>query len=167
MRALGIDPGIARLGWGIISEEKASQKVIDFGCIQTTKNQPEEERLKILFEKLKKIIQKYKPDVMAVEDLFFAANLKTASRVGQARGVVLLAASLKNIPIKVYTPLNIKMAIVGYGRAEKSQVQQMVKTILKLDKVPKPDDTADALAVALTHCFLYQFQAAKAKTCNL
>jgi len=157
MRVLGIDPGIARLGWAVIDEKKGRQKVVGFGCIETPKGKPDAKRLTLLFGKLKKIIKKYRPEVMAVEDLFFAANVKTASRVGQARGVSLLAGALQKVPVKVYTPLKIKMAITGYGRAEKKQVQQMVKTILKLENVPKPDDTADALAVALTHCFTHKF----------
>ena len=153
MTILGIDPGTARLGWGIIKDQSNHQTVGDYGCIETKKNKSDATRLKNLFDKLITLIKTYKPDVIAVEDLFFFKNKKTIIKVSQARGVILLAAETLKIPNFSYSPLQIKMAVTGYGRADKNQVQQMVKTILNLSSVPKPDDTADALAVALTHAF--------------
>ena len=166
MRILGIDPGIGRLGWGIVEVQSAilrrdsgqECKVQSFGCIETNPKLSVEQRLLEIYQTLTEIIEKEKPDSMAVEELFFNTNAKTAMVVGQARGVVLLLGAQHNLPIGVYTPLQVKMAVVGYGRAEKAQVGQMVKVILKLPTVPKPDDTADALAVALTHAFSYKIK---------
>ena len=158
MKVLGIDPGVARLGWGVVFKKDGHFKALSYGCLTTKKQLSSEKRLKSLFKDLKKLITRYKPNVLAVEDLFFAANAKTALQVGQARGVVLLIAALKGLPVASYTPLKVKMAIVGYGRAEKDQVQKMVVSILKLERKPKLDDTADALAVALTHLFLEKFE---------
>ena len=158
MKVLGIDPGIARLGWGIVEQKVGKYTAPGFGCVTTSKQDSPEKRLVVLFRRLQQIIKRYKPEVMAVEDLFFASNAKTAFQVGQARGVALLTAALKNLPAANYSPLKIKMSIVGYGRAEKSQVQQMVISVLKLKKAPKLDDTADALAVALTHLFTHKFE---------
>lgn len=153
MRILGIDPGIGRTGWGVIEVESGKLKVEKYDCIETAPKLFMEQRLKVLHEDIISIINEHKPDCLAIEDLFFNTNAKTALIVGQARGVVLLTAAEKNLSIAVYTPLQVKMAVTGYGRAEKSQVGQMVKTILKLKVVPKPDDTADALAIALCHAF--------------
>lgn len=158
MVILGIDPGIARVGWGIIEVQSSSirlaqDKVESFGCFETSSDDTPEKRLELIYNFLQKRIQEYKPDTIAIEELFFNTNEKTAMVVGQARGVILLSASRNKIPISVYTPLQVKIALTGYGRAEKDQVGQMVKTILGLSKIPKPDDTADALAVALTHAF--------------
>lgn len=153
MLIIGIDPGIARTGWGIIEAQKSNYKAQSFGCIETQSSAPLPERLNTLFNKLQQIIIQEKPQILAIEELFFNTNAKTALIVGQARGVVLLIAAQHNIPVAVYTPLQVKIAITGYGRAEKSQVGQMVKVLLKLSTIPKPDDTADALAIALTHAF--------------
>ncbi len=153
MIILGIDPGIGRTGWGVIEVQSSKFKVQSFGCIETEPNSPLIDRLIILYEQLSKIIKEEKPDEMGVEQLFFNTNAKTALMVGHARGVVLLVAGLQQIPLNEYTPLQVKMALTGYGRAEKPQIGQMVKTILKLESIPKPDDTADALAIALTHAF--------------
>lgn len=158
MIVLGIDPGIARLGWGVIEGDSGQQKAIAFGCIETHKNQLIEQRLIKIADQLKSIIAKHKPEILAIEDLFFAANAKTAFQVGQARGVALLTAAQANLRVAGYTPLKIKMALVGYGRADKTQVQKMVEAILKLKKSPKLDDTADALAVALTYLFLQKLE---------
>ncbi len=160
MRILGVDPGIARTGWGAIEVKSSKLKVQSYGCIETSANVEPSERLRQIYTELTDIIKKYKPDVMAVEELFFNTNAKTAFIVGQARGVVLLAAGQRNIPIITYTPLQVKMAITGYGRAEKVQVGQMVKVLLKLKEIPKPDDVTDALAVALTHTFTKNFKQA-------
>ncbi len=151
MRILGIDPGYAILGYGIVDFDNNHFKVIDYGAITTDKDQPMPERLKDLYSGISNIIDLYRPDMTAVEELFFNKNVKTAILVAQARGAVITAVTNKDIPLFEYTPLQIKQALVGYGRAEKNQVQQMVKVILNLDKVPKPDDVADALAVAVCH----------------
>lgn len=161
MIILGIDPGIGRTGWGVVDSVGGKLQVKSYGCIETKPNSPVVERLLILYEAILKIIKEEKPDAMAVEELFFNTNAKTALVVGQARGVVLLTAGQRNIPLTEYTPLQVKMALTGYGRAEKNQIGQMVKTILHLEAVPKPDDTADALAIALTHAFSYKLASKK------
>ena len=153
MRILGIDPGIGRVGWGVIEVQGSMLKLKSYGCIETEPSMSDEKRLEKLFNEISNIIKTEKPEEASIEELFFNTNAKTALVVGQARGVLLLAVSQKNIPIATYTPLQVKIALTGYGRAEKNQVGQMVKTILKLDKIPKPDDAADALGIALTHAF--------------
>jgi crossover junction endodeoxyribonuclease RuvC len=156
MRILGIDPGIGRTGWGIIDTESSKLKVKSYGCIETEPNSDISGRLFAVHDEVSRIILEYKPECMAVEELFFGKNIKTAFVVGQARGVILLAGAENNLPITIYTPLQVKIALTGYGRAEKPQVGKMVKTLLNLTEVPKPDDTADALAVALSHAFSYR-----------
>jgi len=151
MKALGIDPGTATTGYGIIDGEKDAIQVIDYGCIKTSSKEPAHARLVKISKDLKKLISKHKPNCIAVERLFFGSNAKTAMSVGQARGVIMLAASQSGVEIAEYTPLEVKMALTGYGRADKQQVQQMVKRLLKMKTIPKPDDAADALAVALCH----------------
>jgi len=160
MIILGVDPGIARTGWGIIEVESSKLKVQSYGCIETAASIDTSQRLKHVYDSLLKIIKEHKPDALAVEELFFNTNAKTAFLVGQARGVILLCAAENDLPIVSYTPLQVKVAVTGYGRAEKSQIGQMVKTILKLKDIPKPDDVADALAVALTHAFSKNFKQA-------
>ena len=152
MIILGIDPGTAIIGYGIIEKLKANSqklKIIDYGCIITTPDFSTAERLEKLHLSLEKLIKKYKPDIVAVEDIFFFKNLKTAIKVSQARGVILLTIAEAKIELAEYTPLQIKQAVACYGRADKNQVQKMVKTILELKEVPRPDDAADALAVAI------------------
>jgi crossover junction endodeoxyribonuclease RuvC len=156
MRILGIDPGIGRAGWGIVEAQGAKFKVQSYGCIETKTGLPEEKRLEKLFNEISSIIKAEKPEEVAIEELFFNTNAKTALAVGQARGVLLLALAQKSLPVAVYTPLQVKIALTGYGRAEKNQVGQMVKTILGLSSIPKPDDAADGLAIALTHAFSYK-----------
>jgi crossover junction endodeoxyribonuclease RuvC len=151
MIILGIDPGYAIVGYGVIKYEGGKMSVVDYGKITTEANIPLSKRLKLIYDSLTTLIETFKPDVVAVEELFFNSNVKTAIAVGHARGVIILAAANKNLKIAEYTPLQIKQAVVGYGRADKNQVQQMVKMFLKLKEVPKPDDTADALAVAICH----------------
>lgn len=153
MRIIGIDPGIGRTGWGVIENQKSLHTALNFGCYETEPNPDTAIRLKNIYSFLIELINKYRPDCLSIEELFFNTNAKTAFVVGQARGVVLLAAAQNNLPITVYTPLQVKMAITGYGRADKTQIGQMVKLLLKLKTIPKPDDTADALAIALTHAF--------------
>ena len=149
MRVLGIDPGYNIVGFGVV--ESNGNKVIDYGVITTPKNMPMSERLKVIFDATNELIDNFKPDEVAFEELFFNNNQKTAVPVAQARGVLLLACKLKMDNLYEYTPLQIKQALTGVGRAEKKQVQYMVKSILGLDSIPRPDDAADALAVALCH----------------
>ena len=151
MRILGIDPGYAILGWGVLDVEGNRFKVVAYDSILTDKDTPMPERLEQLYQGLCEIIEKYRPQAASIEELYFNNNAKTAIMVGEARGVAILACSRGGLEINEYTPLQIKQALVGYGRADKKQVQQMVKTILNLEKVPKPDDTADALAAAICH----------------
>lgn len=152
MIIVGFDPGIATLGYGVISTDKNGKaQMIDYGIVSTPKEENLAVRLAILEEGVKQIIDKFKPDEIAIEELFFAKNVKTGIAVAHARGVILLTAIKECGRIYEYTPLQIKQALTGYGRAEKIQIQQMVKTFLNLKSVPRPDDAADALAVALTH----------------
>ena len=151
MKILGIDPGYAILGYGIIEKNGNSFKVCRYGSLITDSSMPMTERLEYLYYSLLDIIETERPDVASIEQLFFNTNAKTAILVGQARGVAVLACVKKGLEVEEYTPLQIKQALVGYGRAEKKQVQMMVKTILNLKKIPKPDDTADALAAAICH----------------
>lgn len=151
MRILGIDPGYAILGWGIIDVIGNRFKVIDYGAVTTDAGTDMPLRLQHLYTQLMSIIREYRPGEAAVEELFFNNNAKTAIKVGQARGVALLACVNNDVEISEYTPLQIKQALVGYGRADKKQVQTMVKAILNLEEIPKPDDTADALAAAVCH----------------
>lgn len=147
---LGIDPGIATTGWGVIIVDQARNlSLIDYGCILTPATETLSERLLILHTELFKIIKKYRPAQVSVEELFFCKNVKTALIVGQARGVVLLTIKSLKIPLFEFTPLQIKQAVTSYGQADKNQVQQMVKVLLNLEKIPRPDDAADALAAAI------------------
>lgn len=156
MKILGIDPGIGRLGWGVITVEQSKLRVHNFGCIETDKTLTVPDRLLEIYNTLTALIQKEKPDALAIEELFFNSNVSTAMSVGQARGVVLLLSAQYTLSVGVYTPLQVKVAVTGFGRAEKQQVGHMVKVLLKLPSIPKPDDTADALAVAITHAFSYK-----------
>lgn len=151
MIIVGIDPGTAILGYGLIEQKGNRLRALDFACWRTPAHTPLAERLLMLYEKVFFYLQKNRPDHLAVEELFFNRNTTTALTVGHARGVVLLAGAQQGIPVFEYTPLQVKQAVVGYGRAEKKQVQQMVKGLLRLDEVPRPDDAADALAVAICH----------------
>lgn len=151
MRIIGIDPGTGIVGFGIIESEGGKFKLLDGGVIRTPAKEQDSKRLKTIYEELTSIIRHNNPQVMAVEKLFFARNVTTAMSVSQARGVILLCGEQKNLPVFEYTPLQIKQAVTGYGKAEKPQVQEMVRTILKLKEIPKPDDCADALAVAICH----------------
>jgi len=145
----GIDPGTARIGYGFIEKTPNKTELIKYGCIETSPEFSTAERLNKLDKELTKVIKKYKPDKAAVEDIFFFKNLKTVIKVSQARGVILVRAAKMKIPIYEYTPLQVKQAVTSYGRAEKKQVQQMVKLLLNLKEIPKPDDAADALAIAI------------------
>ena len=153
MIILGIDPGYALVGFGVVEKKGNSFKVIDYGVIETFKGEIMSERLKKVYDGIKALIKHYKPDCMAMEELFFQNNQKTAINVAMARGVTLLAGveELGSDNLYEYTPMQIKLALPGVGRAEKRQVQFMTKSILCLNEIPKPDDAADALAVAITH----------------
>ncbi len=151
MRIIGIDPGTGILGFGVIDVSSGKVQLVDAGVIRTPVKEDDAVRLETIFQELTDIIVATKPQVMAVEKLFFIRNVTTAMTVSQARGVVLLAARLNGLEIFEYTPLQIKQAITGYGKADKKQMQEMVRVLLKLKEVPKPDDAADALAAALTH----------------
>lgn len=149
MLILGIDPGTATIGLGLIEYENKKLRLIKYDCIRTVKTRNTAQRLDDLFSQLTQFIKKHRPERIAVEDIFFFKNLKTVIKVSQARGVIMLAAARQNIEIFEFTPLQVKQALTGYGRAEKRQIQQMVKTILKLKEIPRPDDAADAIAIAI------------------
>ncbi len=149
MIILGIDPGLAKTGFGLIKKEKEKIKLIDYGCLTTTASVKPGERLKKIYDEIKKIIKKYKPDLVVLEKLFFAKNAKTALKVGEARGIIILACYERKTPFIELTPLEVKLALTGYGRATKKQIQKIVQTLLKLKKIPQPDDAADAIALAL------------------
>ena len=151
MIILGIDPGLAIVGWGVLEYKGNRFRTLGYGSIQTPAGMPTEDRLVAIYDSLSKIIDTYQPDCMAVEELFWNTNQTTGIRVSEARGVILLCATQKNVKIFEYTPLQVKQAVVGYGRAEKKQVISMVTMLLGLEKPPKPDDTADALAIAICH----------------
>ncbi len=158
MIILGIDPGLAIVGYGVVELNGNNFKPIDYGCILTDKDTSFPNRLKYIYESMNQLIEKYNPDEVAIEELFFNKNVKTAIAVGHARGVEILAAINNNLKIYEYTPLQIKQAVTGYGRGDKKQVQEMVKMLLSLKETPKPDDAADALAVALCHGFSINFK---------
>lgn len=151
MIILGIDPGLAIVGYGVINVEKGKSTVIDYGVINTPKEKKVPDRLVMIYEGMVALIEKYKPDNIALEELFFNTNTTTGINVAQARGVILLACMKKCPNLYEYTPLQVKQAMTGYGKAEKKQIQYMVTKLLNLKSVPKPDDAADALAIALTH----------------
>lgn len=149
MKILGIDPGTATTGFGVVQKINGKLTMLNCGIISTPKTLPMSNRLNILYEDMVEIIEKHTPDLVAVEKLFFARNVTTALAVGQARGVVLLAAQKADLKLIEFTPLQVKQAVTGYGQASKKQIQQMVAKILKLKNLPKPDDAADALAIAI------------------
>ena len=161
MRILGIDPGFAIVGCGIVDYIGNKFSVVDYRAVTTKAGGKLENRLKSIYDGICDLIDQYSPECIAVEELFFNTNAKTAIQVGQARGVILLAAVNKGLEVFEYTPLQVKQAVVGYGRAEKIQVQQMVKSILNLKEIPKPDDVADALAIAVCHGNSMRFNSIK------
>lgn len=151
MKIVGIDPGYAIVGYGVIEYNRSRFTTLDYGAVVTHAGQEYEQRLLTIYNDLCDLFIIHKPDAVAIERLFFTTNQKTAMAVAQARGVIMLAATINNIKIYEYTPLQVKQSVVGYGKAEKNQVQEMTKRLLNLKAVPKPDDTADALAVAICH----------------
>jgi crossover junction endodeoxyribonuclease RuvC len=154
MRIIGIDPGTGILGFGVIDVIGTKMKLVDAGVIRTPANTPHDERLEEIFDGLSEIIQTNKPDTFSIETLFFTNNITTAMSVAEARGVALLVARKAHLPIAEYTPQQIKQTVTGYGKADKKQVQEMVRVQLGLKEVPKPDDCADALAAAITHSYM-------------
>ncbi|MHB0975812.1 MAG: crossover junction endodeoxyribonuclease RuvC [Candidatus Aquicultorales bacterium] len=151
MVILAIDPGTATTGYAVLKYETDKFSLVDYGVITTEKGRPSSLRLKDIYDAVRRLIELHAPDCLVAEELFFNTNVRTALSVGQARGVCLLAAARSDIPTAEYTPLQVKSAVTGYGKADKRQVQQMVKLLLKLDDIPRPDDAADALALAICH----------------
>jgi len=148
---VGIDPGVATTGYGVVKDTREGVCLVDYGVVTTPPKMPIAERLLVLHQELEKIIQLHRPESAAVEKLFFQRNVTSAIAVGQARGVALLTLAENRIDVSEYTPLEVKQAVAGYGAADKKQVQQMVKALLGMDVIPKPDDAADALAIAICH----------------
>lgn len=157
MFIMGVDPGTAITGYGLVRYNGSRYSLVECGCIRTSPDLPMSARLQTIYRELVGIIRRYQPEQFALEELFFSKNARTALAVGHARGVAMLAASSSDLPVFEYTPLQVKQAVTGYGRAAKEQVQYMVKTILALQEAPAPDDVADALAVAICHGQLYSW----------
>ncbi len=168
MRILGIDPGFGRTGYGVLETAGNRHQAMEYGCIETLPHTMTGERLRDIYLKVTDIIERFHPDVVAIEQLFFNRNVTTAFTASEARGVVVLAAELANVAQAEYTPMQVKQAVVGYGRADKKQVQEMVRILLNLREIPKPDDAADALAIALAHAqsstYLRRLQKAELNT---
>lgn len=158
MKVLGIDPGYGRVGWSIVEGNFSKQRLVDVGCLETNPKDDIVRRFEVIHEFMNELLEEFKPDAAAVEELYFSKNVKTAIDVAQARGVILLSIIQAQVPCFNYNPMDIKTTVAGYGKAPKQQVQTMVKAQLKLRAVPKPDDAADACAVALTHMFSYKLQ---------
>ncbi|MBE5769022.1 MAG: crossover junction endodeoxyribonuclease RuvC [Clostridiales bacterium] len=152
MIVLGIDPGYALMGWGVVESLGGRLRLIDYGCIETKAGEPMQHRLMALQQGVRDLVNHYQPDEVAFEELFFAQNVTTALMVGAARGAAIIAAAEYTENLYEYTPMQIKQAITGYGKADKKQMQQMVKMLLNMQEIPKPDDAADAIACAITHC---------------
>ena len=152
MIVLGIDPGYALMGWGVVEANGSQMKLLGYGCIETKADTPMQHRLRTLQLGIRDLTLMYHPDEVAFEELFFAQNVTTALMVGAARGAAIIAAAEYTENLYEYTPMQIKQAITGYGKADKKQIQQMVKMLLRMEEIPKPDDAADAIACAITHC---------------
>ena len=152
MRVIGIDPGYAIVGYGILEYSGSDFRLLEYGAVTTPPDMPFPQRLSTIYSDLNFILEEFSPQSMSIEKLFFTSNQKTVIDVAQARGIILLSASLKNIPVYEYTPLQVKQAVVGYGKAKKNQVMDMTRRILHMKNIPKPDDAADALAIAICHC---------------
>lgn len=151
MRVLGIDPGSLKSGYGLVDEQQGQLTVVDYGVIRTIPDTPLAQRLLLISARLQELIARHAPDEVAVEDVFVAKNAQSSLKLGQARGAILLTVAQAGLPVAEYTPLEVKQSAVGYGRADKEQVQQMVKVLLRLKEIPTPDDAADALAIAICH----------------
>ena len=161
MRILGIDPGFGIIGVGVIDKENSGLSVIDYGVITTPKEMPFNERLRVIYDSMNALLDRYKPDEVSIEELYFNKNITTGIKVAEARGIILLTFQQHKLPIFEYTPQDIKLALTGQGRATKHQMQFMVKTLLRLTKIPRPDDAADAVAVALCHSQTNQMMRAR------
>ncbi len=161
MRILGIDPGFGIIGFGVIDKENSGLSVIDYGVITTPKEMPFNERLRVIYDSMNALLDRYKPDEVSIEELYFNKNITTGIKVAEARGIILLTFQQHKLPIFEYTPQDIKLALTGQGRATKHQMQFMVKTLLRLTKIPRPDDAADAVAVALCHSQTNQMMRAR------
>ena len=155
MIVLGIDPGTARLGYGLVDRQGSQLTMLDYGCLETVNDRPLEQRLLLIHEGITELIETHRPEAVGVERLFFNKNTQTAMAVGQARGVVLLTAAQHGLPVLEYGPHEVKLAVTGYGRAPKDQVQRMVQLVLSMTELPRPDDAADALAVAVCTAHAY------------
>jgi crossover junction endodeoxyribonuclease RuvC len=160
LRILGLDPGTATTGYGVIDDTEGELRLVAYGVIETPAGDPPERRLQSIFRQINALIAGHRPDTAAVEQLFFGRNITTAIAVGQARGVLLLALADAGVPVSEYSPPKVKEAVTGYGKAEKEQMQLMVRHLLNLDETPRPDDAADALAVAITHARYFAFREA-------
>jgi crossover junction endodeoxyribonuclease RuvC len=158
MRILGLDPGTGRSGYGVIDAIDGRLTAVTYGVISTPADEETPHRLQTIYQKVSQLIADYRPDTAAVEEVFFGRNITTAITVGQARGVLLLALANAGIPIREYSPPKIKEAVTGYGKADKTQVQMMVRNLLELEETPQPDDAADGLAIAITHYHYYRFE---------
>lgn len=158
MRILGLDPGTATTGYGIVDADGGELRLVDYGAIKTAAGDPAEQRLQSIYSQINELIARHQPQRAAVEQLFFGRNITTAIAVGQARGVLLLALAGAGIPMSEYSPPKVKEAVTGYGKADKAQVQLMVRHLLNLEETPHPDDAADALAVAITHARYLAFE---------
>ena len=161
MRILGIDPGFGIIGFGVIDKENSGLSVIDYGVITTPKEMPFNERLRVIYDSMNALLDRYKPDEVSIEELYFNKNITTGIKVAEARGIILLTFQQHKLPIFEYTPQDIKLALTGQGKATKHQMQFMVKTLLRLTKIPRPDDAADAVAVALCHSQTNQMMRAR------
>ncbi len=161
MRVLGLDPGTAIMGWGVVDSDAggANLRMVDYGALTTRAKAPLAERLPLLYAGVLAVIDQHQPEVMSVEELFFTKNITTAISVGHARGVAILAAAHRNLSVFEYTPLQVKQAVAGYGRADKNQIQEMVRMMLGLSVIPQPDDAADGLALAICHIHSARFTA--------
>lgn len=166
MKILGVDPGTATTGYACLEYTNSKVSLISYGCIKTEAELELDKRIARIFDEFCQILDKFTPDVVAVERQFFNRNVTNALLVGHASGVIILAAAQRNIPVKMYTPLQVKQAIAGYGKAEKKQIQFMVKNILRLESTPKPDDAADAIAVAICHANHNHFEEAVKRSCD-
>jgi crossover junction endodeoxyribonuclease RuvC len=153
MRTFGIDPGTAIMGWGIVDETGGTLSLVAYGALTTPAGMPPPDRLVLLYDGLQALLREHRPDAAAIEELFFGKNVNTAISVGQARGVALLALAQANVPIQEYKPLAVKQAVAGYGGADKKQMQEMVRLTLRLPVIPRPDDAADAVAIAICHAY--------------
>lgn len=158
MRIIGIDPGLATVGYAVVEAVRQNCKLLEYGCIRTTPSMQLPERLELIYRSVEEIITEFKPDEMTVEELFFCKNVTSAILVGQARGAIILAGRLQGLDLYEYTPMQIKQAVTGYGRADKKQMQENIRMLFRLKEIPQPDDAADAIGIAFTHAMSHRFK---------